>query len=56
MTRGRQTPQQVVDTALAAIGTTAPTVVSGWRNRVNVLGPRFAPRRIVWRMARQMVK
>lgn len=56
MTRGRQTPQQVVDTALAAAGTTAPTVVSGWRNRLSILGPRFLPRRIVPAIARQMVR
>lgn len=56
MTRGRQTPRQVVRTALAAAGTTAPTVVSGWRNRLSVLGPRFLPRRIVPAIARQMVR
>ena len=56
MTRSRQTPRQVVDTALAAAGTTAPTVVSGRRNRLSVLGPRFLPRRIVPAIARQMVR
>jgi hypothetical protein len=56
MTRGRQTPQRVVSTALAAIGSTSPTVVSGWVNRLTVLGPRFAPRRFVPAVARLTVR
>lgn len=56
MTRGRQTPQQVVHTALTAIGKTAPTVVSGRMNRLSALGPRFLPRRLVPAIARQMVR
>ena len=56
MTRGRQTPQQVVATALAAAGKTSPTVVSGRRNRLSVLGPRFLPRRMVPAVAQQMVR
>ena len=56
MTRGRQTPQQVVATALAAVGKTSPTVVSGRRNRLSVLGARFLPRRIMPAVAQQMVR
>ena len=56
MTRGRQTSQQVVSTALTAIGKSSPTVVPGRINRVSALGYRFMPRRIMPVMARQMVK
>ena len=56
MTRGRQTPQQVVQTALTAIGKTSPTVVSGRMNRLSVIGPRFMPRRLVPVIARQAVR
>jgi short-subunit dehydrogenase len=56
MTRGRQTPQQVVHTALTAVGKTSPTVVSGWMNRLTVIGPRFMPRRFVPPIARQTVR
>lgn len=56
MTRGRQTPGQVVRTALAAIDGTSPTVVSGWMNRLTVIGPRFAPRRFVPALARLTVR
>src|SRR5215469_5115676 len=56
MTRGRQTPQQVVRTALAAISKTSPTVVSGRMNQVTVIGPRFMPRRFVPAIARLTVR
>jgi short-subunit dehydrogenase len=56
MTRGRQSPQQVVATALAATNTTAPTIVSGRMNRLTVTGARFLPRRIAPVTARQMVR
>ena len=56
MTRGRQTPQQVVQTALTAIGKTCPTVVSGRMNRLSVIGSRFMPRRLVPVIARQTVR
>lgn len=56
MTRGRQTPQQVVHTALTAASKTYPTVVSGWMNRLTVVGPRFMPRRLVPAIARQAVR
>jgi uncharacterized protein len=56
MTRGRQSPQQVVATALAATSTTAPTIVSGRMNRLTVTGIRSVPRRIAPVIARQMVR
>jgi short-subunit dehydrogenase len=56
MTRGRQTPDQVVRTALAAVGGTSPSVVSGWRNQLTVIGPRLAPRRLVPAVARLTVR
>jgi hypothetical protein len=54
MTRGRQTPQQVVNTALTAIDKSAPTVVSGWKNKALTPGYRFVPRRVMVKMAQQM--
>jgi len=56
MTSGRQTPRQVVQTALTAISKVSPTVVSGTRNRLTVIGPRFMPRRFVPAIARQAVR
>jgi short-subunit dehydrogenase len=56
MTRGRETPRQVVHTALTAVSKTSPTVVSGWMNRLTVIGPRFMPRRLVPPIARQTVR
>ncbi|HEV2370775.1 MAG TPA: SDR family oxidoreductase [Streptosporangiaceae bacterium] len=56
MTHRRQTPQQVVHTALTAAGKTGPTVVSGRMNQFSTLGPRFMPRRLVPAIARQMVR
>jgi hypothetical protein len=44
MTRGRQSPQQIVTTALSAIDGSAPTVVSGWQNKILAPGYRFMPR------------
>lgn len=55
MTRGRQTVQQVVHTALSAIDNSAPTVVSGWKNKFLTTGYRFMPRRVMLTMAQQMV-
>jgi uncharacterized protein len=55
MTRGRQTPQQVVDTALSVIDKTAPTVVSGWKNKILAPRYRFLPRRVMPKMAQQVV-
>lgn len=55
MTHGRQTPQQVVRTALTAIDKSAPTVVSGWRNKILSPAYRFMPRGVMAKMAVQMV-
>jgi short-subunit dehydrogenase len=55
MTNGRQTPQQVVKTALAAVDRSAPTVISGLRNKILAPGYRFAPRRLLPKIAQQMV-
>lgn len=54
MTRGRQTPRQVVRTALAAIDKSGPTVVSGWKNKILAPGYRFMPRRAMVKMAQRM--
>lgn len=56
MTRGRQTPRQVVHTALAAISKTHPTVVSGGLNRLSTIGVQFMPRRLVPAIARRTVR
>ena len=49
LTSGRQTPEQVVNTAMKAIDRSAPTVVSGWRNVLLASGYRFTPRRVMLR-------
>lgn len=54
MTQGRQTPQQVVTTALTAVDKTGPTVVTGWRNKVLAPGYRFLPRRVMVTVARHI--
>ena len=56
LTRGRQTPQDVVDTALAAIDKSTPTVISGFRNSVLSMGYRLMPRRLMLPVAQQMIK
>jgi short-subunit dehydrogenase len=55
MTHGRQTPHQVVTTALSATDGSAPSVVSGWRNKILAPGYRFMPRRVMPKIAQQMV-
>jgi short-subunit dehydrogenase len=55
MTRGRETPQQVVATALAALDKSGPTVISGWRNKLMAPGYRFMPRRLMPTMAQKLV-
>lgn len=55
MTSGRETPQQVVATALAAVEKSGPTVISGLRNKLLAPGYRFVPRRLMPRVAQQMV-
>ena len=56
MTRGRQTPQQVVTTALAATGKTSPTVVSGRVNRLSSISSRFLPKRLALSLGQQFVQ
>ena len=56
MTRGRQTPKQVVDTALKAIDKSTPTVISGLANTAMALSARFLPRRVLAPMAQWMVQ
>ncbi|HEY0814763.1 MAG TPA: hypothetical protein VGE11_15920 [Pseudonocardia sp.] len=56
MTRGRQTPDQVVNAALDALDRSTPTVVSGTRNSVIALGYRFIPRRVMARFSGRIVR
>ncbi|MDR3659899.1 MAG: SDR family oxidoreductase [Mycobacterium sp.] len=56
MTRGRQTSKQVVDTALAAIDKTSPTVISGLMNTILANGYRITPRRVLVQVAEQIMK
>lgn len=56
LTSGRQTSQQVVDTAMAAIDKSTPTVISGLRNAVLATGYRFAPRKLLLAVSQQIMK
>lgn len=57
MTRGRQTPQQVVATALRAIDAkSGPTVISGAMNKLSTFGYRVMPRRMMVAMAQLSVR
>ena len=56
LTDGRQTPKQVVDTAMAALDKSTPTIVSGWRNALMSTGYRFIPRRVMVQISEQLVK
>ena len=56
LTEGRQTSKQVVDTALAALDKSSPTVVSGWRNAILANGYRFTPRRLMVQLSEQLLK
>lgn len=56
MTRGRQTPAQVVDTALAAVDRSGPTVISGLANTVLATASRLLPSRLLAPMAQQIMK
>ena len=56
MTSGRQTSQEVVDTAMAAIDKSGPTVISGLRNALLAKGYRIAPRRVLLQVTQQMMK
>ena len=56
LTSGRQTSQQVVDTAMAAIGKSTPTVISGLKNALLASGYRFAPRKMMLQVSQAMMK
>ena len=56
LTNGRQTSQQVVDTAMAAIDKSTPTVISGLKNAVLASGYRFAPRRMLLAVSERIMK
>ncbi len=56
LTDGRQTSTQVVDTALAALDKSNPTVVSGLRNSLLANGYRFTPRKLMLAVSERMVK
>ncbi len=56
LTSGRQTSQQVVDTAMAAIDKSTPTVISGLRNALLANGYRVAPRRLLLALSQQIMK
>jgi len=56
MTSGRQTSRQVVDTAMAAIDKSTPTVISGWRNALVASGYRITPRRLMLMASERFVK
>jgi short-subunit dehydrogenase len=56
LTSGRQTPQQVVEVALAAIDKSSPTVVSGLRNAIMANGYRVTPRRLMVQISEQIMK
>ncbi|CAN5720364.1 SDR family oxidoreductase [soil metagenome] len=56
LTSGRQTSEQVVGTAMAAIDKSAPTVVSGWRNLLLANGYRITPRRLMLGVSERLLK
>jgi short-subunit dehydrogenase len=56
LTSGRQTPKQVVDTALRAVNGSSPTVVSGLKNVVLASAYRYTPRRVMLAVSQQIMK
>ena len=56
LTDGRQTSKQVVDTALAALDKSNPTVVSGLRNNIRAAGYRVIPRKLMLAVSEQIMK
>ena len=56
LTSGRQTSKQVVDTAMAAIDKSTPTVVSGLKNALLATGYRFTPRRVMLQVSERLMK
>ena len=53
---GRQTSTQVVDTALAALDKSSPTVVSGLRNKLLATGYRATPRKLMLTVSERLLK
>jgi short-subunit dehydrogenase len=56
LTRGRQTPKQVVDTAMNALDKSTPTVVSGLANAVLAVSTRFVPPRLLAPISQRLMK
>lgn len=56
MTDGRQSATEVVDTALAALDKSTPTVVSGLKNAILASGYRVAPRKLLLAVSEHMLK
>ncbi len=56
MTRGRQTSRQVVDTALAFVDKSGPTVVSGLLNTVLATSTRLLPSRVLAPVSQLIMK
>lgn len=56
LTDGRQTVKQVVDTALAALDKSSPTVISGLRNAILASGTRITPRKLLLAISERTVK
>lgn len=56
MPESRQTPQQVVGTAIKALSRSTPTVVSGARNRFLASCYRFVPRQIMLEVTQRMMR
>ena len=56
LTGGRQTSRQVVDTAMAALDKSTPTVVSGLKNSLLATGYRFTQRRLMLEVSQQLLK
>lgn len=56
LTDGRQTSEQVVDTALAALDRSSPTVVSGLRNKALAAGYRVTPRKLMLAVSERLLK
>ena len=56
LTDGRQTAKQVVDTGLAALDRSGPTVVSGWRNSLLASGYRVTPSKLMLAVSERLLK
>lgn len=56
LTDGRQTSKEVVDTGLAALDKSNPSVVSGLRNNILAAGYRVTPRKIMLAVSERIMK